>query len=74
MEDHRARFYETYHKEAEEFDKDFIKKYDEDLNTTLIFVSLERRSSICVLTWTAGRSVLCRGFCLHHRGQFPAPA
>ena len=42
--DHRALFYEKYHKEAEEYDKDFVKKYDEDLNTTLIFVSrlLER--------------------------------
>jgi hypothetical protein len=37
--DHRALFYEKYHKEAEDFDKEFMKKYDEDLNTTLIFVS-----------------------------------
>jgi len=39
-EGHRARFYEHYHKESEEYDKEFIKKYDEDLNTTLIFVSI----------------------------------
>jgi len=38
-EDRRARFYEHYRKEAEEYDKETIKKYDEDLNTTLIFVS-----------------------------------
>lgn len=25
---------------AEEYDKEFMKRYDEDLNTTLIFVSL----------------------------------
>ena len=37
-EDHRARFYADYHKVAEEYDKEFMKKYDEDLNTTLIFV------------------------------------
>ena len=37
-EDHRTRFYEHYRKESEEYDKEFIKKYDEDLNTTLIFV------------------------------------
>ena len=37
--DHRALFYEKYRKEAEDFDKGFMKKYDEDLNTTLIFVS-----------------------------------
>jgi hypothetical protein len=37
----RAEFYDKYKKEADEYDKDFIKKYDEDLNTTLIFVSGE---------------------------------
>ena len=41
MEDYRAHFYETYRKEAEDYDKEFIKKYDEDLNTTLIFVSIK---------------------------------
>jgi len=40
QEDPRAAFYDIYHREAEEYDRDFIKKYDEDLNTTLIFVSL----------------------------------
>ena len=39
QEDHRARFFEDYRKEAEEYDREFMKKYDEDLNTTLIFVS-----------------------------------
>ena len=38
-EDPRSRFFENYRKEAEEYDKGFMKKYDEDLNTTLIFVS-----------------------------------
>jgi hypothetical protein len=38
-EDHQARFYEDYRKVADEYDKEFLKKYDEDLNTTLIFVS-----------------------------------
>ena len=74
-EDYQARFYETYRREAEDYDKEFIKKYDEDLNTTLIFVSLRRRSKPRVLTWTTiGRSVLRRDFCLHHRGQLPTPA
>ena len=40
QEDHKTRFYEDYRKVAEEYDKEFIKKYDEDLNTTLIFVSI----------------------------------
>lgn len=37
--DLRSRFYEEYRKEAEEYDREFIKKFDDDLNTTLIFVS-----------------------------------
>jgi len=40
QEDFRAKFYKHYHKEAEEYDKEFMKRHDEDLNTTLIFVSL----------------------------------
>ena len=38
-EDIRSRFYEDYRKVAEECDKEFMKKHDEDLDTTLIFVS-----------------------------------
>jgi len=38
----RARFYRHYQREAEEYDREFTKKYDDDLNTTLIFVSLAR--------------------------------
>ena len=37
--DHRTQFFEDYRKEADEYDREFMKKYDEDLNTTLIFVS-----------------------------------
>ena len=36
----RARLYRHYKREAEESDREFMKKYDDDLNTTLIFVSL----------------------------------
>jgi hypothetical protein len=49
-EDHRARFYADYHKVAEEYDKEFMKKYDEDLNTTLIFVSFVCCSGVRPLT------------------------
>ena len=35
----RAKFCDKSKGETGEYDKDFIKKYDEDLNTTLIFVS-----------------------------------
>ena len=45
QEDHRARFFEDYRKEAEDYDKEFMKKYDEDSNTTLIFVSFVLRRS-----------------------------
>ena len=34
----RAEFYDKFQREADEYDRDFIKKYDGDLNTTSIFV------------------------------------
>lgn len=37
-EDALFDFYTAYNKEASEFDIEYVKKYDEDLNTTLIFV------------------------------------
>jgi hypothetical protein len=36
----RVEFYDKFQREADEYDGDFIKKYDEDLNTTLIFVGV----------------------------------
>ena len=37
--DSRTDFFATYRRESAEFDRDYAKKYDEDLNTSLIFVS-----------------------------------
>jgi len=74
QEDFRAQFYERYRKEAEEYDKDFMKKHDEDLNTTLIFVGYAHLSGARVLTWVSGRSVLRRHWCLHHPGSPSTPA
>lgn len=37
--DPRRHFYKMFSQEADEHDKDFHKKYHDDLNTTLIFVS-----------------------------------
>ena len=37
--DHRTDFFAVYRKGSEDFDRDYAKKYDEDLNTSLIFVS-----------------------------------
>ncbi|KAF9778946.1 hypothetical protein BJ322DRAFT_980410, partial [Thelephora terrestris] len=36
----RAEFYKVYRDKAEEQDREFIGKYDEDLNNTLIFAGL----------------------------------
>jgi len=65
----RSRFYVEYRQQAEEYDRDFVKKYDDYLNTTLIFVSLANRTDAHELTRTAGRSVL-----RHHPGPPAAPA
>jgi len=37
--DSRTDFFTVYRRESGEFDRDYVKKYDEDLNTSLIFVS-----------------------------------
>ena len=37
--DSRTDFCAVYRRESSEFDRDNAKKYDEDLNTSLIFVS-----------------------------------
>jgi len=50
QQDLRAKFYEHYRKEAEEYDREFMKKRDEDLNTTLIFVGCTHRLGARVLT------------------------
>ena len=42
--DFRTPFYEHYRKEAEEYDKEFMQRHGEDLNTALIFVRQERDS------------------------------
>jgi len=52
QEDHRARFFECYRQEAEEYDREFMKKYDEDLNTTLIFVSFMKFQQACAKIWS----------------------
>lgn len=50
----RAEFYDKFQREAEAHDRDFIKKYDEDLNTTLIFVSVFLFASalVVVIIWS----------------------
>ena len=43
-EDPRVDFYTMYKREAVEYDNDYVRKYDEDLNITLIFVRLHDTS------------------------------
>jgi len=37
----RVEFYNKFQREMEEHDRDFERKYEEGLNTTLIFVSVD---------------------------------
>jgi hypothetical protein len=74
-EDLRSRFYEHYFKEIREYDKEFMKRNDDQyLNTALIFVSYLRCSlGTCVLTWGSGRSVLRCHFRVYRPSPAPAP-
>ena len=38
-DDPKVDFYTMYKREATEYDTEYVQNYDEDLNTTLIFVS-----------------------------------
>ena len=42
--DPRTEFYDKFQREMEEHDRDFETKYDGDLDTTLIFVSVRSRA------------------------------
>jgi len=73
-DDARLDFYTVYKKEATEYDVDYVKKYDEDLNTTLIFV---RRMALALATYLGllvlvGRSVLRRQLGVCHRHPIEA--
>ena len=72
QEDHQARFYADYRKVAEEYDKDFLDKYDEDLNTTLIFVSITSSLGGRALIKLLGWSIFCCRLRVHHRSRPPA--
>lgn len=54
-EDLRLDFYTMYKREAAEYDTDYIKKYDEDLNTTLIFVRSLSCPHVNHLIWSCRR-------------------
>ena len=46
----RRHFYNMFNREADEYDRDFHKKYHDDLNTTLIFVRRVKSSQTSRLT------------------------
>ena len=68
-DDPRLDFYMMYKREATEYDVNYVKKYDEDLNITLIFVRLSPPPFCCRLlnVPTLGRSILCSQLSLRHR-------
>jgi len=75
-DDTRLDFYTVYKKEATEYDTDYVKKYDEDLNTTLIFVrspttSIPLNHSLNILV---GRFILCCQLSVCYRRPIKAPA
>ena len=67
--DPRADFFAVYRKESDEFDRDYARKYDEDLNTSLIFVSESIRT--CSPSTDSGRCsggfILCSQLSVHNR-------
>jgi len=58
-DDPRLDFYTVYKREATEHDVDYVKKYDEDLNTTLIFVCCLPSTLVNNLIRSPGWAVLC---------------
>jgi len=58
-DDPRLDFYTMYKRETMEYDTDYMQKYNEDLNTTLIFVRPCATSyRYLLLTMVSGRFVL----------------
>ena len=65
-EDPQLDFYTVYKREATEYDTENMKKYNEDLNTTLIFVRCFPLGSHLVLIIFLGRSILCGQLSFRH--------
>src|SRR5882757_9204034 len=70
--DSRADFFAVYRKHSDEFDQDYARKYDEDLNTSLIFVSSFISVRLCPQSHNrrlrrVGRSCFGGHLGLHHR-------
>ena len=66
-DDPKFDFYTMYKRETTEYDTEYIQKYNEDLNTTLIFVRFCNDLTAAVLTPFLGRSILRGQLRLRHR-------
>ena len=66
-DDPQLDFYTMYKRETMEYDTEYMQKYNEDLNTTLIFVRPNVSFHYIVLTTITGRSVLRSQLRLRHR-------
>ena len=64
-QDPYTRFHEQFRKEADEYDRDFHKKYQDDLNAALVFVSRSPFVSFPLPNRDQGRSLLCRSVGIH---------
>lgn len=72
-DDPQLDFYTMYNRETTEYDTKYMEKYNEDLNTTLIFVRFHPSKVYCVgLTKYSGRFIL-RGQ-LRFRNRCPVEA
>ena len=61
ISDPRQRFWTIYRTAAEEFDNEFLKKYDGDMDTSMIFVSFLSFIFNCIwLTFLEGWPLLRR--------------
>lgn len=80
----RVEFYNKFQREMEEHDRDFEKKYDEDLNTALIFVSADSCAGggalrvagspvLTIMSYAVG-FIFGRDFGVHHRRAIGAQA
>ena len=73
-DDPQLDFYTMYKRETVEYDTEHKQKYNEDLNTTLIFVRSVSFYHYTLLTTSAGWSVLRSQFRVCHRRPVQAPA
>jgi len=69
----RAEFFEHYSKEAKEYDAEFMKKHDDDIGSTLIFVCPVHRLGTQTLTCGIGRSALRCDFRVYHSSPLRVP-